>query len=234
MSIRQLIDKESSTLTYILSNNGEAIIIDPVKEQVERDIRVLKEMGVELKYVIDTHIHADHITGSTPISLLTGAKIVLSDGSRDAGAICADIYVKEGEKLVFGETEVKILETPGHTTTCITIELKEENQDFLFTGDVLMHRNTGRTDFQLGSPEQSYDSVNRLYKYDGSTIVYSGHDYEGLLSTTVGESRKYNNSLNSEKGKEQFISEQIEQNKHKQPPVKNDIAIPGCLKCGKE
>ena len=238
MKIRQLFDHQgTSTLTYIIRDctTMEGAIIDSVHEHFERDTRVINEIGVKLKYIIDTHIHADHVTGSTPLANEFGAKIVLSSGAKDVGAECADLYVKDGDRLSFGEQDVGVLETPGHTSTCMTLVAGScsDAHKTIFSGDVLMHRGTGRTDFQDGAAKDSYDSVTRLYKFPDDTVVYSAHDYSGVLSTTIGECKKFNESINENTTMDEFIAVQKKENKNRKPPARMDTAVPGCLKCGK-
>lgn len=237
MKIRQLFDhKGTSTLTYLLwdTKTMEGLIIDPVDTHIERDITIINEIGINLKYTIDTHVHADHITGSGPIAKQLDAKIIYSTASKVAGLLCADIYVSEGDTLSLGDESLTILETPGHTSTCITIDLhnKSHSHHTLFTGDALMHRVTGRTDFQMGSPADLFDSVTRLYQFPDNTTVYSGHDYNGLLSTTIGESKKFNSSINAKTLKADFILAEEKINPTKQPPARLSDAVPGCIKCG--
>lgn len=237
MKIRQLFDhKGTSTLTYIVwdCKTMEGAIIDSVFEHFERDSKIINEIGVKLKYTIDTHIHADHITGAKQLAKSFNAQVVYSIGAKEVGMDCADIYVETGDTLTFGRQEMEILETPGHTTTCMAIIATNASDQLrtIFTGDTLMHRATGRTDFQGGSPSTLFDSVTTLYRYPDNTVVMSSHDYNGLLSTTIGECKKHNASINSSTTMDDFIKSETIANKSKLPPARMDTAVPGCMKCG--
>ncbi|KAF5293869.1 hypothetical protein FQR65_LT10972 [Abscondita terminalis] len=197
---RQLFDTTSSTYTYLLADTttGEAVLIDPVFEHAVRDAQLCKELNLKLKYAMNTHMHADHITGSGVLKKLTGCKSLISKAS---GAD-ADVYVDESDIVEFGRHQLKIFETPGHTNGCITYYCLE--QGIAFTGDALLIRGCGRTDFQEGNSATLYQSVHRkIYSLPPATRIYPAHDYKGLTSTSVEEEKRLNPRLT--KCLEEFI-----------------------------
>lgn len=196
----QLFEADSSTYTYIIADNKTkyAAIIDPVLETVERDLKLIVELELKLIYILETHIHADHITGANEIRKRTQAKTAVSS---QAGVSCADISLNDGQELLLGDKKIKVIATPGHTDTCLTYYF----EGMLFTGDTLLIRGCGRTDFQQGSSDKLYDSVHgRLYKLPEDTIIYPGHDYRGQTSTTIALEKKFNPRLNSSTTKDEF------------------------------
>lgn len=228
MIFRQLYDHDSSTYTYILADDKtkEAIIIDTVIDQVERDKKIVEELALDLKYILETHVHADHITGASSLKKYfpKAQTIVHNEG----GAECADIHSIEGMELKFGDNSLKVLSTPGHTNGCVSYYLEKENM--IFVGDVILIRGCGRTDFQQGSPEKMYDSVTqKIFTLPDYTIIYPGHDYKGFTSSSVAEEKKYNPRL-ANKTKEEFIS--IMNNLNLPYPKKIQESLPANLKCG--
>lgn len=188
---RQLFDEKTWTYTYILGDRGshEAIIIDPVRDQVERDIRILTELGLTLTYILDTHIHADHITGSGLLREKTGAKIAMGAG---AWVAKPDILLADGDALKVGDMEIISYATPGHTDGCTSYLVGNR----VFTGDTLLIRKTGRTDFQWGSAEKLYHSImDKIYTLPDETLIYPGHDYTGQTVSTVWEEKLYNTRI---------------------------------------
>ncbi|GAB0174379.1 MAG: MBL fold metallo-hydrolase [Candidatus Altimarinota bacterium] len=225
---RQLFDEKTWTYTYIVadSETQEAVIIDPVREQVERDMKLLTELGLTLSYILDTHIHADHITGSGVLREKTGAKIALGEG---AAVAKPDILLHDGEVLTVGNIEIKALSTPGHTDGCTSFVIG----DMLFSGDVLFIRKTGRTDFQQGSPEKMYHSIkDKMYTLPDDTKVYPGHDYAGHMMSTIGEEKQYNTRIRTETTLEAFT--ETMNALHLAPPKFLDVALPANLKLGLE
>lgn len=196
----QLFEPETSTYTYIIADKKtkEAAIIDPVIEMVDRDLKLIEELGVNLKFILDTHIHADHITAAAEIRKRTKAKTAVSV---EAEISSLDIALSDGQELLLGNKKIKVIATPGHTNTCLSYYF----EGFVFTGDALLIRGCGRTDFQQGSAEQLHDSVHKkLYALPEETIVYPGHDYRGNTSSTIEQEKKFNPRLSLSKTKDEF------------------------------
>jgi sulfur dioxygenase len=226
MIFYQLIETETSTYTYLLADEltKEAVLIDPVLECVERDIKLLKEMGLNLKYILDTHVHADHITGSGELRKKTGAKTCISS---KANIPCIDISLNDGDELHFGSYKIEAIETPGHTDSCMSFKV----DGMIFTGDVLLIRGTGRTDFQEGSPEKMYASIQeKIFNLPGSTKIYPAHDYKGLTYSTIELEKQYNPRIGAKKSLTEFTK--IMNELKLTPPKKIDIAVPANKQCG--
>lgn len=223
---RQMFEKETSTYTYLLADaqTKEGILIDPVHETVARDLKLLDELEIKLRYTIDTHVHADHITGSSLIKKATDAQVVLGKAT---GVECCDVLLADGEELAFGEFKVKALSTPGHTNGCTSFLVN----NLVFTGDTLLIRANGRTDFQEGSPEILFKSIHeKLFSLPDETLVYPGHNYVGLQVTTIGEEKRHNPRVGNNKSVEEFSD--IMNNLNLPHPKKIDVAVPANLKCG--
>jgi glyoxylase-like metal-dependent hydrolase (beta-lactamase superfamily II)/rhodanese-related sulfurtransferase len=226
---RQLFDPPSSTYTYLLADgrNGSAVIIDPVFEQVRRDAALIDELGVKLLYSLETHVHADHVTGSWLLRQQTGCKIALSADSCAEGA---DRYLVPDDVIAFGSRNLQVRKTPGHTSGCLTYVL--DDRSMAFTGDCLMVRGSGRTDFQQGDPGMMYRSVHQqIFSLPDDCLLYPAHDYRGLTVTSVGEERRYNPRLGGETGEADFAG--YMKNLRLAHPKKIDVAVPANLKCGK-
>ncbi|KAM3960259.1 persulfide dioxygenase ETHE1, mitochondrial isoform 2-T2 [Aphomia sociella] len=223
---RQLFDPVSCTYTYLLGDKKtrEAVIIDPVIEHAERDAGLIKELGFNLIYAMNTHMHADHVTGTGKLkSLLPGTRSVIGKAS---GAE-ADIHIMEDDIVKFGEHQLLVAATPGHTNGCLTYICKE--QGIAFTGDTLLIRGCGRTDFQEGSSEALYKSVHqKIFTLPDHYTLYPAHDYKGLTATTVGEEKKYNPRLT--KSMEDFVG--IMNNLNLPYPKMIDKALPANRVCG--
>lgn len=222
----QLFEPQSSTYTYLIADpqSRQAALIDPVIETIERDLKLITELGLQLMYVIDTHIHADHITAAGEIRKRTGAKTAVS---RQAGVDCVDIPLEDGQVLSLGEHKLTAISTPGHTDTCMSFHI----DDRIFTGDALLIRGSGRTDFQQGSAETLYKSVtNKIFKLPAETLIYPGHDYRGLTVTTVGTEKKHNPRLGGGRSLQDFVK--IMSELKLAHPKKIDEAVPANLKCG--
>merc|ERR1712123_65786 len=223
---RQLFDRESCTYTYLMADtvSKEAVLIDPVIELSERDASLVKELGLKLKYVLNTHVHADHITGTGRLKkLLPGVESVISANSGGE----ADVLVKDGDRIVFGGHSLEVAETPGHTAGCITYINREVG--CAFTGDTLMIRGCGRTDFQGGSASTLYKSVwSRILTMPDNTVLYPAHDYKGQTATTVGEEKQFNPRLT--KTEEEFVT--LMGNLNLAYPKKIDESLPANMVCG--
>lgn len=223
---RQMSEKESSTYTYLLADpiSKDAILIDPVLETVERDAKLINELGLSLLYGINTHCHADHITGTM---LLKGIFPKMKSMISLASTADADIKFSHGDKITFGSRSLEVIGTPGHTSGCCCFVL--DDYSLVFTGDTILIRGCGRTDFQGGSSSDLYDNVHaKLFNLPGMTKVYPAHDYKGLMSSTIHEERTLNPRLT--KSKEEFID--IMSNLNLSYPKKIDASLPANLKCG--
>ncbi|MGB0646571.1 MAG: MBL fold metallo-hydrolase [Bradymonadia bacterium] len=230
MLIRQLFDRETSTYTYLLVDfeTRDAVIIDPVLEHVERDLKLIKELEANLVYVLDTHVHADHVTGAGTLKQRTEA---LSGVSDNADVRCADIHFGHGHRLRIGRHKIEVRATPGHTDGCLTYVLFADEKVYAFTGDTLLIRGCGRTDFQQGDARTLYRSVHReIFSLPPETIIYPGHDYRGNTSSSVAEERAYNPRLNLEVSEEQFITLMNELDLAE--PKRIHDALPMNLGCG--
>lgn len=230
MIFRQLFDRSSCTYTYVIgcAETRQAVIIDPVAELVNRDLTILAELSLELKYVLETHVHADHVTGAAALRAYTGAQNGLS---KAACATCADLAFEHGDHIEFGHHTLTVRATPGHTSGCVTYILEVEGQTFAFTGDAMMVRGCGRTDFQGGSAQTLYRSVReQLFSLPPNTRIYPGHDYRGHQSTTVAEEMSYNPRLNLRVLEEDFVRMMAELNLS--DPKMMDVAVPANQACG--
>lgn len=226
MIFHQLFEAESSTYTYLLAceKTKEAILIDPVLETVERDAKIIRELELKLIYTIETHVHADHITGADKLKKLFQSKTILS---KHANIPCADVLVCEGDSVKFGEHELKIIETKGHTDSCISLC----TDGMVFTGDLLFIRGTGRTDFQQGNSKLMYQNIHqKIFSLHPDTKIYPGHDYKGMSYSTVAQELKYNPRVGGGKSEDDFIK--IMQELKLADPKKLAIAVPANLKCG--
>ena len=223
---RQLFDEKSSTYSYIIGDTGtrQAIIIDPVRDQIDRDIRLLGELWLTLVSILDTHIHADHITGSGLLRERTGAKIAMWVWARIAQP---DILLADGELLAIWDIQILTIATPGHTDGCTSYLI----WDMLFSGDALLIRKTGRTDFQWGSAERLYESIQHsIYTLPDTTRIYPGHDYTGQTMSTVGEEKKYNTRIKDTTTVTEFI--ETMQTVRLDYPKYIDIALPANMYLG--
>lgn len=223
----QMFEHESSTYTYLIadSETKEAAIIDPVIETVERDLNMIKDLGLKLLYILDTHVHADHITGADRLRAATGAKTAIFSGAQVANT---DIPLSDGQLLPLGKHSIQAISTPGHTNTCMCFYVN----NMVFTGDTLLIRGTGRTDFQSGSSEQLYDSVTtKLFTLPDSTLVYPGHDYKGLTASTIGLEKKLNPRLGQPRTRDEF--KKIMSELKLAFPKKINEAVPANLKGGR-
>ncbi|XP_021894991.1 persulfide dioxygenase ETHE1 homolog, mitochondrial [Carica papaya] len=231
---RQLFEKESCTYTYLLADvshpDKPALLIDPVDKMVDRDLNLINELGLKLVYAMNTHVHADHITGTGLIKTkVPGVKSVISKAS----ASKADVFLEPGDKVTFGDLFLEARPTPGHTIGCLTYVTgdgaDQPQPRMAFTGDTLLIRGCGRTDFQGGNSEQLYESVHsQIFTLPNDTLVYPAHDYKGFTVSTVGEERQYNPRLT--KDKEGFKA--IMENLNLAYPKMIDVAVPANMVCG--
>ncbi|KAI3457038.1 hypothetical protein Pfo_013701 [Paulownia fortunei] len=231
---RQLFEKESSTYTYLLADASHpdkpALLVDPVDKTVDRDLSLVKELGLKLIYAINTHVHADHVTGSGLLkSKVPGVKSIISKASNAK----ADLFIEPGDKICFGDLFLEVLATPGHTQGCVTYVTGDgPNQPqprMAFTGDALLIRGCGRTDFQGGSSEQLYKSVHsQIFTLPKDTFVYPAHDYKGFSVSTVGEEMLCNPRLT----KDEETFKNIMANLNLSYPKMMDIAVPANMVCG--
>ena len=234
MLFRQLYDNESSTYTYLLADetSREAILIDPVRELVDRDVQLIEELDLTLVYALDTHVHADHVTGAGLLREKTGCKTVVG---AEAGAPCADLRLDDGSTLDVGVIRLKAHHTPGHTsgdmTYVVTDAADPDAPPMAFTGDTLLIRGCGRTDFQQGDPRALFASVHeKLFALPEDTRVYPAHDYKGRTMSTIAEEKAHNPRLGGGKTLDEFVAIMEELNLSQ--PKKIDIAVPANLQCG--
>jgi sulfur dioxygenase len=226
MLFRQLLDRETWTYTYLVADpqTGEAALVDPVLEQVERDVQLLQELGLTLRYALDTHVHADHITGTGKLRELTGCLGVVPAGAQ---VTCADRLLQDGEVLQVGAIPIQAIATPGHTDSHLAYLVHHTH---LLTGDSLLIRGCGRTDFQGGDAGQLYDAITqKLFTLDDAVWVYPGHDYRGHTVSTIGEEKRWNPRL-AGRTREEFIA--FMQGLHLPNPQKIMEAVPANQQCG--
>jgi glyoxylase-like metal-dependent hydrolase (beta-lactamase superfamily II) len=224
MVVRQLFDAETSTFTYLLVDpaSRNAALIDSVREQVDRDLHLVDELGVVLTHVLDTHTHADHITGAGLIRARTRAHTYGST----LGASCTDVHLRHGDLIEIGASTLSVLATPGHTDDSISYY----TPGAVFTGDALLIRGCGRTDFQNGDARTLFDSITRvLWSLPDDTIVYPAHDYRGFTSSTIGEERRWNPRV---AGSSPDAFAALMDNLHLPRPRKMDEAVPANRACG--
>jgi glyoxylase-like metal-dependent hydrolase (beta-lactamase superfamily II) len=226
MLLRQLYDPESSTYSYLVADvaGKQAVLIDPVREALARDLALVRELGLDLTYVLETHVHADHVTSAGKLAEITGATTAASP----LGAECAATRLRHGDVLKLGKLEIKALATPGHTKDSLSFLI----EDNVFTGDALLVRGTGRTDFQGGDAGELYDSITKtLFSLPDSTKVWPGHDYRGHTQSTIGEERAHNPRL-AGTARDDFV--RIMSDLRLAPPTKIHEAVPANLACGRE
>lgn len=198
--LRQLFDPDSSTYSYLIADpaTGAAVLVDPVREQVERDLALVASLSLQLKWIVETHVHADHITGARALRARTGARTAVS---RHCGAEGFDRLLDDGDDVVFGHEVLHVIATPGHTPGGVCFLWR----DRVLTGDTLLIGGCGRTDFQNGSAIALYESITtRLFTLPEDTLVYPGHDYRGRRVSTIGEEEATNPRL-AGKSRDEFV-----------------------------
>lgn len=229
MIFRQLFERESSTYTYLIAcaETRVAVLIDTVKSEIPTYLQLLRELDLTLIYALDTHTHADHITGAGELRTATGCKTLLGE---EAHSPCVSIGLKDGDLIPVGTLLLKAIYTPGHTDDSYSYLLEHKDQLYLFTGDTLLIRSTGRTDFQNGSAEAQYLSLfNKLLILPDHTWVYPAHDYKGWQVSTIGEEKQHNPRLQLH-----TIQAYIEfmHNLKLPNPSLMDVAVPANRACG--
>ncbi|HXQ49971.1 MAG TPA: MBL fold metallo-hydrolase [Stellaceae bacterium] len=229
MIFRQLFDPQSSTYTYLLADARarEAVLIDPVFEQVRRDAALIAELELKLLWTLETHVHADHVTGAWLLKRRLGSFIALARASSAAGA---DRYLAGGDEIAFGDRRLVVRATPGHTGGCVTYVL--DDRSMAFTGDCLLIRGTGRTDFQEGDAAAMFRSVReQIFTLPDECLLYPAHDYRGLTVTSVAEEKRFNPRLGGAIGLGDFTGHMA--NLKLAHPKQIDVAVPANLKCGR-
>ncbi len=226
MLFRQLFDQESGTYTYLIGSRpgGEALFIDPVKEQTETYLSLVEQLGLKLVIAIDTHTHADHITALGDLRTRSGCITMMGERTH---AECVSMQFHDGELINLDGVKLRALYTPGHTDESFSLVM----DDRVFTGDALLIRGTGRTDFQNGDARAGYDSIfNKLLRLPDETFVYPGHDYKGWTVSTIAEERRFNPRLQV-KSADEYAA--LMGKLHLPNPKMMDIAVPANLACGK-
>ena len=229
MLFRQFFEPESSTYTYLLASGPgrEALIIDPVKEMTAHYLQAIRELDLKLVRAIDTHTHADHVTALGDLRDETGCITIMGEFTN---AQCVSEHVREGDVVDVEGTRLQAIYTPGHTDESFSFVLNPKSPEAVFTGDVLLIRGTGRTDFQNGDAEKSWDSiVNKLFVLPDTTLVYPAHDYKGWTASSIAEERQHNPRL-AGKTREQYV--EIMHNLNLPDPKQMDVAVPANLACG--
>ncbi len=230
MLFRQFFDTASSTYTYLLASGRgrEAVIIDPVKENVAQYLQAIEQLDLRLVRAIDTHTHADHVTGLGDLRDATSCVTLMGEQSK---ASCVSQQVQDGDAIRIEQLQLRSLYTPGHTDESFSFLLEAGGPGAVFTGDVLLIRGTGRTDFQGGDPGRSWDSIHdMLLSLDDDTLVYPAHDYRGWTVSTIDEERRFNPRI-AGKSRDEYIA--IMRGLRLPDPRMMDIAIPANLACGK-
>lgn len=231
MLFRQLFEPQSSAYTYLIGceASGEAVLIDPVFETAERDLELVAALGLRLSVTIETHIHADHVTGASRLRDKTGCKCAVPERS---GASYVDLPVREGDPLRVGSVEIRPLYTPGHTDDHHAYLMDSNGAARVFTGDALLIDGCGRTDFQNGDAVTLYRSVHeKIFALAGDTLVYPGHDYSQRHVSTVAQERERNPRLGGGKTADDFVAIMAALNLPR--PKKMDLAVPANRQCGR-
>lgn len=231
MIFRQLFDRESSTYTYLVADDrtGEAALVDPVLEHLERDLKLIAELGCRLVAVLDTHVHADHVTAAGKLRERTSCATHVS---ARGGAPCADVTLADGSVVGVGGVVVRALATPGHTNGCMSFVVSAEGEPLrVLTGDALLVRGCGRTDFQEGDASALWRSVHeKLFTLPDATLVYPAHDYRGFTVSTIGEEKRLNPRLGGSMTLESFVA--LMKGLELPPPTKIHEAVPANRACG--
>lgn len=227
MIFKQFFEPNTCTFTYLLAceKTKQAVLIDTVEAEVPTYMQALAEQDLKLVYTLETHVHADHVTGADSLRQKLGSKSVVH---RDAGAMCGDLLVTDGVHLIVGSLDLEVRYTPGHTNGCISFFAG----DRIFTGDSLLIGGCGRTDFQSGDSGMLYDSIHaQIFSLAYDVIIYPGHDYNGNTQSTVGNERKNNKRLGDNRSREDFIK--IMSELKLAYPKYIDVALPANQACGR-
>ena len=228
MIFRQLFDPETSTYSYLLGDEStrQAVLIDSVAEQFDRDVLLLRELELELAYALETHVHADHVTASGRLREALGCKVGVGALS---GVTNADVLLEDGGVVRYGERELRVVSTPGHTNGCVTYV--DDAAGAAFTGDVLLIRGCGRTDFQQGDAAELFSSVRtRLFTLPDDTRIHPGHDYRGRMMSTVAEEKRFNLRISPDRNVDEFV--EVMRGLDLAYPKKMDVAVPANLQSG--
>jgi len=226
MESRQLFDPESSTYSYLVWDTAsrEAVLIDPVYEQLERDTRLIRELDLKLRYALETHVHTDHITSANKLRKRFHAIVMVHENSH---AKCADVLIKGGDFVPLGASKIGVLFTPGHTDSDVCYVIPGA----VFTGDTLLIGDCGRTYFQSGNAGTLYDSITQqLFALPDDTLVYPGHDFNGRSFSTIADARLHNPRAGNGTTRDEFIS--IMNSLELEPPPRIHEALPSNLRCG--
>ncbi len=229
MIFRQLFDAGSSTYTYILGDaeSGEALVIDPVLEHWQRDGAMLRELGLRAIVALETHVHADHVTGASCLKWEFGGAIGIAANS---GAEGADLWLEHGGRVAFGDRHVEVRATPGHTRGCLTFVL--DDRSLALTGDCLLIRGTGRTDFQQGNAREMFRSIrDQILSLPEGCLLFPAHDYRGLTSSSVDEERRLNPRVHALVQEDDFVGHMA--NLNLPHPKLLDVAVPANLRLGR-
>lgn len=229
LDFKQLFDQSSGTFTYLLADraSSEAVLIDSVYEQHERDVALIRELQMRLLLCVDTHCHADHVTGAWLMHHALGCGIA---ASAQSGIAPLDRSLREGDEIQFGHRALRVLETPGHTDGCMSLVL--DDSSMVFTGDSLLIRGCGRTDFQQGSARRLYRSIKgKLFALPDDCVVYPAHDYSGRMSSSIGEEKRLNPRIGGQANEADFVG--YMENLRLPHPRKLDIAVPANLQAGR-
>ena len=227
MIFRQFFERESSTMTYLIASRpgGEALLVDPVRSEVSSYLQLLGELDLSLVFAVDTHVHADHITGLGDLRQQTSCVTIMGAESR---AECVSRRVHDGERIDLDGAPIRALYTPGHADDSYSFLLDDR---IVLTGDTLLIRGTGRTDFQNGDARAQYDSLfNKLLRLPDETLVYPAHDYKGWTVSTIGEERRFNPRLQV-RSADEYVA--LMDNLHLPDPKQMDVAVPANLRCGR-
>jgi sulfur dioxygenase len=230
MIFRQLFERESSTYTYLIADEQtrQALLIDPVKSELNGYLQLLRELDLRLEQVVETHIHADHVTAAGSLRTATGCRTLLGEPTPSE---CVSATFREGDRFNVGNLTLQVMYTPGHTSDSYSFLLETGNRRLLFTGDTLLIRGTGRTDFQNGDAAAQYRSLQRLLALPGDTEVWPGHDYKGWTSSTIAEERAHNPRLQVA---DEAAYVQLMATLKLPSPRLMDVAVPANRACGEE